>query len=117
MINAEQIIKRPIVTERSNDAMNEGKYTFEVDKKATKVDVRHAVEKLFGVKVLEVRTMNCKGKFKRVGAHTGMTSDWKKAIVTIETNPSAKKYLAKGGKEVKVDKKYNNSIEIFGSAN
>ncbi len=116
MKSPEDIIKRPIVTEKSNMGLNEGKYTFEVDMKATKIDVKYAVEKLFNVKVTDVRTMKVKGKLKRVGAHQGMTSDWKKAIVTIETNPSTKMYLTKGGKEVKVDKKYNDSIEIFGSA-
>ena len=114
---AEDIIIRPVITEKSSYAINEGKYTFEVNKKATKIDIRNAVEKLFEVKVLDVTTMNVKGKPKRQGVHQGKTSDWKKAIVTIDTNPNAKTYLAKGGKEVKVDKKYNDSIEIFGTAN
>ena len=57
--------------------------------------------------------MTVKGKEKRVGAHTGMTSDWKKAIVTIDTNPAEKTYLGKGGKEVKVSKKYKDSIDEF----
>ena len=113
MKRPEDIIKRPIITEKANSAITEGKYTFEVDMKATKIDVKYAVEKLFNVKVVDVRTMKVKGKLKRVGVHQGRTSDWKKAIVTIDTNPEAKTYLAKGGKEVKVDKKYNESIEIF----
>ena len=110
---AEQVIIKPIVTERSNDGLQEGKYTFKVNKKATKVDIAKAVEKLFGVKVLNVNTISVKGKRKRVGAHVGMTSDWKKAIVTIDTNPIEEKYLTKGGKEVKVSKKYKDSIEEF----
>ena len=110
---AEEIIIKPIVTERSSMDLQEGKYTFKVNKKATKVEIAKAVEKLFGVKVLKVNTISVKGKEKRVGAHTGMTSDWKKAIVTIDTNPSEKTYLGKGGKEVKVSKKYNDSIEGF----
>ena len=109
----EDIIARPIITEKSGDAIQEGKYTFEVNKKATKIDIAKAVEKLFEVKVLKVNTMTVKGKEKRVGAHTGMTSDWKKAIVTIDTNPSEKTYLAKGGKEVKISKKYKDSINEF----
>ena len=113
MKRPEDIIKRPIITEKANSAITEGKYTFEVDMKATKVEIAKAVEKLFNVKVLKVNTMTVKGKTKRVGYHVGKTSDWKKAIVTIDTNPEAKTYLAKGGKEVKVDKKYNESIEIF----
>ena len=110
---AEEIIVRPVITEKSNDELQQGKYTFEVNKKATKVEIAKAVEKLFEVKVLKVNTISVKGKEKRVGAHKGMTSDWKKAIVTIDTNPSEKTYLAKGGKEVKVAKKYKDSIEEF----
>ena len=57
-----------------------------------------------------------KGKTKRVRYHVGKTSDWKKAIVTIDTNPAEKSYLGKGGKEVKVSKKYKTSIdEIMGA--
>ena len=110
---AEDIIIKPIITEKSNYAMNEGKYTFKVAKKATKIDIRNAVEKLFGVKVVNVSTINVKGKPKRQGVHSGTTSDWKKAIVTIDTNPSETTYLAKGGKEVKTNKKYKDSIEEF----
>ena len=109
----EEIIVAPVVTEKSNDELQEGKYTFKVNKKATKVEIAKAIEKLFGVKVLKVNTMNVNGKSKRVGYHTGKTSDWKKAIVTIDTNPSDIKYLDKGGKEVKVSKKYKDSIEHF----
>ena len=110
---AEEVIIKPIITERSSEDLQEGKYTFKVNKKATKIEIAKAVEKLFGVKVLKVNTISVKGKEKRVGAHKGMTSDWKKAIVTIDTNPSEKTYLAKGGKEVKVAKKYKDSIEEF----
>ena len=110
---AEDIIIAPVVTERSTADMQEGKYTFKVAKKATKVDIKNAVEKLFEVKVLSVNTMTVKGKEKRVGVHQGRTSDWKKAIVTIDTNASQIKYLGKGGKEVKVSKKYKDSIDSF----
>lgn len=109
----EDIIIKPIVTEKSNDELINGKYTFKVAKKATKVDIAKAVEKLFNVKVLNVNTMNVKGKKRRVGVHRGMTSDWKKAIVTIDTNPTDETYLAKGGKEVKASKKYKDSIDEF----
>ena len=112
---AEEIIVKPIITEKSSMDLQEGKYTFKVNKKATKVEIAKAVEKLFGVKVLKVNTISVKGKEKRVGAHTGMTPDWKKAIVTIDTNPSDKSYLGKGGKEVKTSKKYKDSIEEFGA--
>ena len=109
----EDIIIKPIITEESNEGLQEGKYTFKVNKKATKVDIANAVEKLFEVKVLKVNTMTVKGKEKRVGRTVGKTSDWKKAIVTIDTNPSDKTYLAKGGKETKVSKKYKTSIDEF----
>lgn len=112
-MKAEEIIIAPIVTEKSSGEIQNGKYTFEVNKKATKIEIANAVEKLFGVKVVKVNTISVKGKEKRVGAHTGMTSDWKKAIVTIDTNPGEKTYLAKGGKEVKVSKKYKDSIDEF----
>ena len=109
----EDIIVRPIVTEKSSDGIQNGKYTFEVNKKATKVDIAKAVEKLFEVKVLNVNTMTVKGKEKRVGAHTGRRPDWKKAIVTIDTNPSEESYLGKGGKAVKASKKYKSEIDEF----
>ena len=110
---AEEIIIAPIITEKSNDLMQEGKYTFKVNKNATKVEIANAVEKLFEVKVLKVSTISVKGKSKREGYHQGKTSDWKKAIVTIDTNPSDATYLGKGGKEVKGTKKYKDSIEEF----
>lgn len=109
----EDIIIKPIVTEKSNDGLQEGKYTFKVNKKATKIDIARAVEKLFDVKVLKVNTLTVKGKEKRVGVHVGKTSDWKKAIVTIETEPNDMKYIGKGGKEVKISKKYKDSIDEF----
>jgi len=109
----EEIIIRPVVTEKSNDEMQFGKYTFEVNKKATKVQIADAVEKLFEVKVLNVNTMMVRGKTKRVRYVAGKTPDWKKAIVTIDTNPSEKTYLGKGGKAVKVSKKYKDSIDEF----
>ena len=109
----EDIIIAPIVTEKSNDMLQQGKYTFEVNKNATKVEIANAVEKLFEVKVLKVNTVSVKGKSKRVGYHQGKTSDWKKAIVTIDTNPGDSTYLGKGGKAVKGSKKYKDSIEEF----
>lgn len=110
---AEEVIIKPIVTEKSSSGLAEGKYTFKVAKKATKVEIANAVEKLFSVKVLKVNTVTVRGKEKRVGANTGRRPDWKKAIVTIDTNPSETTYLAKGGKEVKVDRKYKDSIDDF----
>lgn len=112
---AEDIILRPVVTEKSSMEQALGKYTFEVSKKATKIDVKNAVEKLFEVKVKEVRTITVKGKPKRQGAHQGKTSDWKKAIVTIDTNPGTLSYKTKGGKDATSSKKFKASIEEFGA--
>ena len=109
----EEIIIAPVVTEKSNDLLQEGKYTFKVNRNATKVEIAKAVEKLFEVKVLKVNTVSVKGKKRRVGYHQGKTSDWKKAIVTIDTNPGDSTYLGKGGKAVKGTKKYKDSIEEF----
>lgn len=83
------LIKRPIVTERSTQLMEEGKYVFEVDKRANKTEIRQAVEKLFGVKVEKVNTLRTPGKKKRVGRFVGYTSERKKAIVklTADSNP------------------------------
>ena len=109
----EEIIVRPVVTEKSNDELQLGKYTFEVNKKATKVQIAKAVEKLFEVKVLNVNTMIVKGKTKRVRYQEGKTPDWKKAIVTIDTNPGEVTYLVKGGKATKATKKFKDSIDEF----
>ena len=110
----EDIIIEPVITEKSNDALQAGKYTFKVNKKATKVDIARAVEKLFDVRVLDVNTIAVSGKQKRVGRSIGKTSDWKKAIVSIDTDPQAKSYLTKGGKAKKVSKTVKNSIDAYG---
>lgn len=79
----QEIIIQPLVTERSMDGMEQKKYSFKVAKKATKSEVKKAIEKLFDVQVKKVNTMIMPGKTKRVGMHTGRTSDWKKAVVTL----------------------------------
>ncbi len=112
----EDIIRKPYVTEKSNGQIAEGKYTFIVDSKATKTEVKMAVEKLFQVKVIQVNTINYDGKIKRMGVHQGPRPDWKKAIVKIDTDPKPASYLTKGGKEVFNNKKYKTSIEEFGVA-
>lgn len=80
---AQDIIVRPIITEKSMTGIGMKKYTFEVAKNATKVDVARAVEELFGVKVAKVNTMNVRGHFRRQGRSEGYTSAWKKAVVTL----------------------------------
>ena len=82
--NSHDIILRPIVTERSMDGMRDKKYTFEVAKDAGKIEIKRAVEEIFGVKVKAVNTMNVNGKEKRLGVHIGRRPNWKKAIVSLQ---------------------------------
>lgn len=86
MRSPHDIIVKPIVTERSMDAMAEGKYTFVVDKRANKTEIKNALEKIFGVKVKKVNTLNMMGKVKRQGKHSGKRADWKKAIVQLKAD-------------------------------
>ncbi|MTI48335.1 50S ribosomal protein L23 [Sporosalibacterium faouarense] len=83
MRNPHDIIIKPIITEQSMDDMAEGKYTFVVDKRSNKTEIKNALEQIFGVKVDKVNTMNMKGKMKRMGVHLGKRPDWKKAIVKL----------------------------------
>ena len=78
-----EIIKKPIITENSMDQMADRKYTFEVSKDANKIEIKKAVEEIFGVKVEKVTTMRVLGKVKRMGANSGKRPDWKKAIVKL----------------------------------
>lgn len=80
---AQDIIVRPIITEKSMAGLGMKKYTFEVAKSATKVDIARAVEELFGVKVSKVNILNVRGHFRRQGRSEGYTSAWKKAVVTL----------------------------------
>ena len=79
----QDIIIRPIITERSNAESGAGKYTFQVARDATKPEIRTATEKLFGVKVTKVNTMHVRGQKRRQGLTSGYTPEWKKAIVTL----------------------------------
>ena len=80
---ANEIIIRPIITEKTMTGVQNKKYTFEVAKAATKIDVARAVEELFGVKVDKVNTMNVRGHLRRYGRFEGFKPSWKKAIVTL----------------------------------
>ena len=80
---AQDIIVRPIITENSMEGIADRKYTFRVANFANKIEIKKAVEQLFGVKVEKVNTISVKGKKKRMGRSEGYTSDWKKAIVTL----------------------------------
>ena len=78
------IIRRPLVTEKSTQANEEtNKVTFVVRRDANKIEIKRAVEEVFGVSVLGVRTLNNRGKKKRVGAREGRKPDWKKAVVSL----------------------------------
>jgi large subunit ribosomal protein L23 len=83
MMLAHDIIIRPIVTEKSMAGIAMKRYTFEVAKNATKIDIAKAVEKVFDVKVKKVNTMHVRGQFRRQGVNEGYTRSWKKAIVTL----------------------------------
>ena len=86
---AEDIIIKPVLTEKGYDGITDKKYTFYVKKDANKTQIKLAVEKVFGVKVDKVNTVNCKGKLKRMGRNEGYTPDRKKAIVTLKADSKA----------------------------
>lgn len=87
------IIRSPSITEKNTSMRTaQNKYVFEVDRKATKTDVKSAVEHLFNVKVVSVNTLIVKGKFKRMGKSAGYKQDWKKAIVRIEKGQSIDRF-------------------------
>lgn len=81
---AQDIIIRPVITEKSMAGIADKKYTFRVAKDANKIEIAQAVEKLFGVKVDKVNTLHVKGRAKRVGKFSGYAPSWKKAIVTLK---------------------------------
>ncbi|EFM11488.1 MULTISPECIES: 50S ribosomal protein L23 [Paenibacillus] len=83
MKNPRDIIKRPVITERTSDFMAAKRYVFEVDIRANKTEIKSAVEQIFKVKVDSVNTMRVPAKPKRYGRHNGYTSEWKKAIVQL----------------------------------
>ena len=88
MENKCDVLVRPVITEKSNQLMEENKYTFIVSLKATKVEIRQAVEKMFKVQVEAVNTVRVMGKTKRMGRHEGKRPDFKKAIVKLAPGQS-----------------------------
>ena len=85
MKEAQKIIRRPLITEKSTRQKEESRqYVFEVHRDANKIEIQSAVERLFKVKVLQVRTSNVLGKIKRLGRRYGKRPDWKKAIITLK---------------------------------
>ncbi|MFE4714425.1 50S ribosomal protein L23 [Paenibacillus sp. NPDC056722] len=86
MKDPRDIIKRPVITERTSEYMSELKYAFEVDIRANKTEIKKAVEAIFKVKVVSVNTMRVPGKLKRYGKYSGYTPEWKKAIVKLSSD-------------------------------
>lgn len=86
MKNPRDIIKRPIITESTSEMMANKKYVFEVDMRANKTEIRQAIEQIFKVKVTGVNTLRMPAKPKRYGRHSGYTSEWKKAIVSLSAD-------------------------------
>ena len=83
-MTAQDIVIKPIISEKSIGGLQENKYTFKVAKDANKIEIAKAVETLFkGVKVAKVNTISVRGRLKRMGRTAGYTSDWKKAVVTL----------------------------------
>ncbi|MBN2980499.1 MULTISPECIES: 50S ribosomal protein L23 [Cohnella] len=86
MKNPRDIIKRPVITERTSEFIDQLKYVFEVDIKANKTEIKQAVEQIFKVKVASVNTMRVPPKPRRYGRHSGYSSEWKKAIVQLSAD-------------------------------
>jgi large subunit ribosomal protein L23 len=93
-MNANQIIRRPLVTEKSTILREaENVLAFEVDPKANKIEVKKAVEELFKVKVEDVRLFNVRGKMKRLGRWAGKRRDWRKAYVRLKEGEKAPEFV------------------------
>jgi large subunit ribosomal protein L23 len=94
-MNSNQIIRRPLVTEKSTMMREAGHniIAFEVDSKANKIQVKSAVEELFKVKVEEVRLFNVRGKIKRMGRYQGKRRDWRKAYVRLVKGEKAPDFI------------------------
>jgi large subunit ribosomal protein L23 len=93
-MNANQVIRRPLVTEKSTILREEGNVlAFEVDPNANKIQVKSAVEELFKVKVEEVRLFNVRGKMKRMGRWVGKRRDWRKAYVRLKKGEKAPEFV------------------------
>ena len=83
MKTAYDIIIKPVITEQSMEATAEKKYVFQVANDANKIEIKKAIEEIFGVKVEKVNTIRMEGKMKRMGVHTGRRASWKKAMVKL----------------------------------
>jgi len=87
-VNARSVIVRPVISEKSYALLAANKYTFRIHERASKPQVRQAIEEIFGVRVVGVRTQNVKPKPKRRGFHSGKRRQWKKAVVTLHPDDS-----------------------------
>lgn len=94
-MNAHDIIIRPIVSEKSFELMEQGRYTFEVAKDAKKEQIAQAVSEVFGVTVTSVNTMNVSGKPRRLRYNKGLSRSWKKAIVTLKDGDAIDLYAGR----------------------
>jgi large subunit ribosomal protein L23 len=92
MITPQQVILRPVVTEKTTDQNTENQYSFEVAKQSNKIEIRKAIEMVFGVRVTGVRTQVVRGDLRRVGQFWGKQRAWKKAIVTLHPDDSIDLY-------------------------
>jgi large subunit ribosomal protein L23 len=90
------VLLRPIVTEKSMSQTNDGKYTFEVRKSATKQEIAEAVATAFKVDVVDVNVMTVRGKERKVGRHVGHTGERKKAVVTVAKGQRIERYFVEG---------------------
>ncbi|HEX7056206.1 MAG TPA: 50S ribosomal protein L23, partial [Bacilli bacterium] len=91
--NPRDIIIRPIITERTSDLMSNKTYAFEVDKRANKTEIKHAVEQIFKVKVVNVNTLIMARKPKSYGRYKGYSKEWKKAFVTLSKDSKPLEYF------------------------
>lgn len=86
MKDPRDIIKRPVITERTSEFIDSLKYVFEVDLRSNKTEIKQAIEQIFKVKVVRVNTLRMPAKPRRYGRHSGYTSEWKKAIVQLSAD-------------------------------
>ena len=92
-MNKYDIIIKPIISEKSMDQAADKKYTFKVSLDANKIEIKKAVEEIFGVKVEKVTTMRVLGKIKRMGATSGKRADWKKAVVKLTADSKTTEFF------------------------
>ena len=110
-MSIENLIIKPIVTEKSMIAENGGKYIFRVLPRANKIEVRKAIEKIFGIKVRDVNILNTKSKAKRRGKVRGKVSGYKKAVVTLQKGQTIKLRAEKKEEKKKAPKKVDKTVE------